>query len=127
SEGSWLPIQTTSTQTCDSLKFCFGDANMHTRGRFMNEPCDCVHAQPRLLTVLHNYDLAAEQPENARRRLEEIVSRWLQYADAHRALAVADEELGFKSQAVRERSLAARPERRLRQWRPVHGFAGPGF
>src|SRR2546425_950767 len=53
-------------------------------------------------------DLAAGQPEKARRRLEEIVARSPDYADAHRALAVAAEELGLKQQSVYEHALAAK-------------------
>jgi tetratricopeptide (TPR) repeat protein len=57
---------------------------------------------------LAELDLATKQPQKARRRLEEIVARWPDYANAHRALAVADEELGLKPQGDRERALAAK-------------------
>jgi len=57
---------------------------------------------------LAELDLRASQPEKARRRLEEVVARWPEYANAHRALAIADEELGLKPEAVRERALAAK-------------------
>jgi tetratricopeptide (TPR) repeat protein len=57
---------------------------------------------------LAELDLATNQPEKARRRLEEIIARWPEYANAHRALAAADEELGRKPQADRERALAAK-------------------
>jgi tetratricopeptide (TPR) repeat protein len=53
-------------------------------------------------------DLAERNPEQARRRLEEIVVRWPSYAQAHRALSTADEELGRKQEAARERAAAAK-------------------
>jgi tetratricopeptide (TPR) repeat protein len=53
-------------------------------------------------------DIAEQQPERARQRLEEIVARRPDYADAHAALAVADERLARKYEADRERALAAK-------------------
>jgi len=55
-------------------------------------------------------DLAERRPEQARRRLEQIVARWPSYAAAHRALSTADEELGRKQEAARERDAAAKLE-----------------
>ncbi len=66
-------------------------------------------------------DLAAKQPDAARRRLEEIIARVPQYADAHRSLADAFDQLGRKSDAERERALAAN----LQAPSPVDGIA-PG-
>lgn len=51
-------------------------------------------------------DLAAEQPEKARKGLEEIVARAPQYGDAHQALADAYGKLGRKQDAAREQALA---------------------
>ena len=56
---------------------------------------------------LAEVDLAEHRPEQARVRLEEITSRWPSYAAAHRALSTADEELGRKPEAARERAAAA--------------------
>jgi tetratricopeptide (TPR) repeat protein len=53
-------------------------------------------------------DLEERNPEQARRRLEEIVAHWPSYAQAHRALSTADEELGRKQEAARERATAAK-------------------
>ena len=53
-------------------------------------------------------DLAERRPEQARRRLEQIVARWPNYAAAHRALSAADEKLGRKPEAARERAVAAK-------------------
>ena len=36
-------------------------------------------------------DLAERNPEQARKRLEQIVARWPSYAQAHRVLSTADE------------------------------------
>jgi tetratricopeptide (TPR) repeat protein len=55
---------------------------------------------------LASLDLAERRPEQARQRLEEIVARWPRYADAHQALATAEEQLGRKEEAARERALA---------------------
>jgi len=52
-------------------------------------------------------DLAELQPERARQRLEKLVAQWPQYAEAHRGLAAADEQLGRSAEAGRERALAA--------------------
>lgn len=57
-------------------------------------------------------DLAEHRPEQARQRLEQIVARLPGYADAHRALATADQELGRETEAARERDLADRLEDR---------------
>jgi tetratricopeptide (TPR) repeat protein len=51
-------------------------------------------------------DLAERRPEQARQRLEQIVARWPGYAAAHRALSSADEQLGRKQEAARERAAA---------------------
>jgi len=58
--------------------------------------------------ALARLDRAEHHPEQARQRLEQIVARWPDYADAHRTLAATDEELGRKPEAARERALAAR-------------------
>jgi tetratricopeptide (TPR) repeat protein len=64
-------------------------------------------------------DLAAKQPDAARKRLEEIIARARQYADAHQSLADALDQLGRKQDAERERTLAAS----LRSPSPVEGIA----
>ena len=56
---------------------------------------------------LAELDLAEQRPEQARRRLQEIVARWPRYGDAYRALARADLQLGHKAEAAREGTLAA--------------------
>ena len=61
-------------------------------------------------------DLAERNPEQARRRLEAIVAHWPSYAQAHRALSTADEELGRKQEAARESAAAAK----------LDGGEGPG-
>jgi tetratricopeptide (TPR) repeat protein len=53
-------------------------------------------------------DLAAKRPDPARKRLEEIVVRAPQYADAHKGLADAFDQLGRTPDAERERAIAAR-------------------
>jgi tetratricopeptide (TPR) repeat protein len=55
-------------------------------------------------------DLAAQQPGRARLRLEGIVAHRPDYADAHRTLAIADEQLMRKQEATQERVLAAKLE-----------------
>ena len=57
---------------------------------------------------LAELDLAERRPDEARRRLEQIVARWPGYGAAHRTLSTADEELGRKPEAARERAAAAR-------------------
>ena len=59
---------------------------------------------------LAEVDLAEHRSDQARRRLEQIVSRWPSYAAAHRALSVADQELGRKPEAARERAAASKLE-----------------
>jgi tetratricopeptide (TPR) repeat protein len=59
---------------------------------------------------LAEVDLAEHRPEQARQRLEQLVTRWPSYAAAHRALSVADEELGRKPEAARERAAAGKLE-----------------
>jgi tetratricopeptide (TPR) repeat protein len=57
---------------------------------------------------LAELDLAERRPEQARRRLEQIVASWPGYAEAHRALSIAYQELGRKQEAIRERAAAAK-------------------
>jgi tetratricopeptide (TPR) repeat protein len=52
-------------------------------------------------------ELVNGKPEEARRRLEQIVAQWPQYRDAHQSLATAYEKLGRSNDAARERALTA--------------------
>lgn len=59
---------------------------------------------------LAQLDLDERQFDRARQRLERIVAGSPRYADAHRALAAADEQLGRTQQAARERALSVQLE-----------------
>jgi tetratricopeptide (TPR) repeat protein len=55
---------------------------------------------------LAEVELAANQPDAARKRLEQIVARAPQFGDAHQALGDAFDKLGRKQDAERERTTA---------------------
>jgi len=72
-------------------------------------------------------DLAERNPEKARQRLEAIVARWPSYADAYRALSTADEALGRKQEAARERAAAAKLDEGAGSGGIPLGSAAPDF
>jgi len=63
---------------------------------------------PEAAYGLAELDLAEQRPEQARRRLEQIVARWPSYAAAHRALSIADEQLSPQRRVRARRDAAAK-------------------